>query len=251
MLHRGVLQLERYWQGIDADSLFTGRAMTRTLIPPLLAIAMQEGAIGSLDDPVGGYLEEWSGDPRGEITLRELLWNISGLENTLLENGGPFSNEVRISLGSDFRRAALSFKTDREPGTHFSFTNTNPQLLGAVLESATGIDYEVYLQDKLWAPLGASRAVLYMDRPGGMPAVFCCFRATPHDWLRYGAALLNDGLVDGRQIWPAGWVAEMTTRLAGQSELRLPGLGRQSGERGARIHPGHRPGGAPWRADGR
>ena len=203
--------MERYWQDIGPDSLFTGRAMTRSLIPPLLAIAMQEGDIGSLDDPSGDYLPEWQGDPRGEITLRELLWNISGLENTLLEDGGPFSKEVRISLGSDFRAAALSFEIDREPGTHFSFTNTNPQLLGAILEAATGRDYEDYLQEKLWAPLGASPASIYMDRPGGMPAVYCCYRATPRDWLRYGHALLNDGLVDGRQIWPAGWVAEMTS----------------------------------------
>jgi len=211
ILHRGVVQLERYWQDIGPDSLFTGRAMTRSLIPPLFAIAMEEGDIGSLDDPVDDYLPEWQSDPRGKITIRELMWNISGLENTLLVDGGAFSKEVRISLGSDFRDAALSFEIDREPGTHFSFTNTNPQLLGAVLESATGIDYEDYLQEKLWAPLGASPASIYLDRPGGMPAVYCCYRATPRDWLRYGHALLNDGLVEGRQIWPAGWVAEMTS----------------------------------------
>ncbi len=233
VLHRGVLQMERYWQDIGPDSLFSGRAMTRSLLPPLFAIAMAEGDIASLDDPIGNYLPEWKDDPRGQITIHQLLWNISGLENTLLVNGGPFSNEVRISMGSDFRKAALSFKTDREPGTHFSFTNTNPQLLGAVLESATGTDYETYLQEKLWAPLGASEAVLYMDRPGGMPAVFCCYRATPHDWLRYGAALLKDGLVDGRQIWPAGWVARNDQRFSSKPELRLPALGGEFGGRGA------------------
>jgi CubicO group peptidase (beta-lactamase class C family) len=211
VLHRGVVQLERYWQGIGPESLFTGRAMTRSLIPPLFAIAMAEGDISSLDDPVGNYLTEWQDDPRGEITIRELMWNLSGLENTLLVDGGPFSKEVRISLGSDFRAAAVSFEIDREAGTHFSFSNTNPQLLGAVLESATGRDYEDYLQEKLWAPLGASAASIYMDRPGGMPAVYCCYRATPRDWLRYGYALLNDGSVNGEQIWPAGWVKEMTS----------------------------------------
>jgi len=145
VLHRGALQLERYWQGIGPEALFTGRAMTRSLIPPLLAIALEEGDIDSLDDPVGDYLEEWQGDPRGDITIRELLWNISGLENTLLADGGPFSKEVRISLGSDFRAAALSFDIDRPAGTHFSFTNTNPQLLGVILETATGKEYEAYL----------------------------------------------------------------------------------------------------------
>jgi CubicO group peptidase (beta-lactamase class C family) len=53
-----------------------------------------------------------------------------------------------------------------------------------------------------------------MDRPGGMPAVYCCYRATPRDWLRYGAALAMDGRVGDRQVWPAGWVKEMTTGSA-------------------------------------
>jgi CubicO group peptidase (beta-lactamase class C family) len=47
-----------------------------------------------------------------------------------------------------------------------------------------------------------------------MPAVYCCYRATPHDWLRYGAALATDGNVRGRQLWPEGWVKEMTTPSA-------------------------------------
>jgi CubicO group peptidase (beta-lactamase class C family) len=88
VLHKGVVQFERYWQDIGPDSLFSGRAMTRSLLPPLFAIAMQEGAIESLDDPVGMYLAEWRDDPRGQITLRQLLHNVSGLENPLL-SGDP------------------------------------------------------------------------------------------------------------------------------------------------------------------
>ena len=96
------------------------------------------------------------------------------------------------------------------PGEFFAFSNANAQLVGAVLESATGEAYEDYLNSRLWAPLGAGPAQLYMDRPGGMPAVYCCYRATPRDWLRYGAALAADGRVEERQLWPAGWVGEMT-----------------------------------------
>jgi len=212
VLHRGAAQLERYWQGIGPDSLFTGRAMTRSLLPPLIAIAMREGAIGSLDDPVGRYLPEWRGDPRGRITLRQLLRNMSGLENPLLAGDpDPYSKNARISLSSDFRAAALDFDLENVPGEFFAFSNANAQLLGAVLESATGEAYEHYLNSRLWAPLGAGPAQLYMDRPGGMPAVYCCFRATPRDWLRYGAALAADGWVEGRRLWPVGWVDEMTT----------------------------------------
>lgn len=215
VLHRGVVQLERYWQGIDADSLFTGRAMTRSLIPPLLAIAMEEGAIGSLDEPVDRYLPEWRGDPRGQISIRNFLYNTSGLENPALAGDpDPDNRNTRLALGGDARAAALAFDLENEPGEFFALSNANAQILGAVLESATGEDYEDYLNSRLWAPVGAGSAYLYMDSPGGMPAVYCCFRATPRDWLRYGAALLGDGRVGERQLWPQGWVREMTTPSA-------------------------------------
>ncbi len=212
VLHRGVLQLERYWQGITADSPFTGRAMTRSLIPPLFAIAMDEGAIANLDEPVGRYLPEWRDDPRGQTSIRNYLYNLSGLENPALA-GDPDPNNVntRLTIGGDFRKLALAFKLENEPGDFFALSNANAQVLGAVLESATGEGYEDYLNSRLWAPLGAGPAFLFADRRGGMPSVYCCFRATPRDWLRYGAALLNDGQVGEKQLWPRGWVTEMTT----------------------------------------
>jgi CubicO group peptidase (beta-lactamase class C family) len=42
-----------------------------------------------------------------------------------------------------------------------------------------------------------------------MPAVYCCFRATPRDWLRVGSLLAHDGAFDGRQVLPRGWVRQM------------------------------------------
>ncbi len=215
VLHNGVVQLERYWQGIGPDSLFTGRAMTRSLLSPLLAIAIRDGAITSTDDTVASYLTEWKDDARGEITLRQLLLNVSGLENPpLAGDPDPMAKNAQISLSSDFRKAALSFELENTPGNFFAISNANAQLLGAVLESATDIAYEDYLNDRLWAPIGAGVAELYMDRPNGMPSVYCCFRATPRDWLRYGAALIGDGLVDGNQIWPANWTRRMATPSA-------------------------------------
>ena len=212
VLHRGVVQLERYWLGIGPESLFSGRAMTRSLLPPLVAIAIQEGAIQGLDDAIDRYLPDWRDDARGRITIRQLLQNLSGLENPLLAaDPDPSNKNTQLSLSSDFHAAALAFDLENVPGEFFAISNANAQLLGAVLESATGEAYEDYLNSRLWAPMGAGAAKLYVDQPNGMPAVYCCFRATPGDWLRYGAALAADGRVADRQIWPAGWVGEMTT----------------------------------------
>ncbi len=209
VLHRGRLQLERYWQGIGSDSLFSGRAMTRSILAALVGIALDEGALESLDEPIANYLSEWANDPRGAITVRQLLWNVSGLEVPPLDDASPFSKNARISIGSDFAAAAMDFEYELQPGAFFAFSNANAQLIGVILERATGRPYETYLDEKLWAPLGAGGARLYMDREEGMPAVFCCYRATPRDWLRLASAYVSDGVAGGRQLWPQGWLREI------------------------------------------
>ena len=226
VLHRGKLQLERYWRGMTVDGYFSGRAMSRSLVGLIYGQAVAEGKL-ALDDAAGKYLPEWRGDPRAVITIRQLLLNQSGLEElspnavqlppnattwqrAVAFASGAFTKNTRLALGTDFGAAALSLDLQHEPGGRFAFSNANAQILGVILERATGAQFETYFEQKLWRPAGAGVGEFYMDRDGGMPAVYCCFRATPRDFLRVGALLVNDGQIDGRAVLPAGWVAEMT-----------------------------------------
>jgi CubicO group peptidase (beta-lactamase class C family) len=225
VLHRGRLQLEQYWDGMTPDTLFSGRAMSRSLLGFAVGFAVRDGRV-ALDEPVEKYLEEWRDEPRGRITLRQLLQNVSGLEEVPLaapplppgagwpqrvlgRAGALLNKNARLSLGKDFAGAALSFGLEHEPGTRFAFSNANSQLAGVVLERATGVPFESWVEQKLWGPSGAGIGEFYLDRRNGMPAVYCCFRASPHDFLRLGVLLAHDGAMDGRQVLPAGWVAEM------------------------------------------
>ncbi|MGB8327818.1 MAG: serine hydrolase [Steroidobacteraceae bacterium] len=225
VLHHGSLQLERYWHGVSGDRLVSGRAMSRSLVSLAYAEAVAKGLV-DLADPAEKYLPEWRGDPRGQITVRELLQATSGLEELPLdiEASDPDAplpqrwlarirsltgRNSRLMLDPDFGKVALSFKLAHEPGARFAMADANPQLLGVILERATGRDYERWIEEKIWRPLGASHAEFYMDRANGMPAAYCCFRATPHDWLRLGALLADDGRVLGRPVLPPGWIRRM------------------------------------------
>lgn len=225
VLHRGRIQLERYYGEMTQYKLFSGRAMTRSMVAMAVGIALRDGRIKSLDLPVETWLDEWRGDARGKITLRQLLLNTSGLEEVPL-GGGParpgvvgwlsrlpalLNKNSRLSLGSDFVGAALSFRLQHEPGTRFNLSKANAQLVGVILERATGVPYERYVDERLWRPIGAGPAEFYMDRSNGMPAVYCCFRATPEDFMRLGALLVTDGVAGTAQVLPPGWVREMAT----------------------------------------
>ena len=208
VLRHGKVVMERYWQGMTPAQSFSGRAMSRSLVGFAYGFAVTAGLV-SLDDPVRKYLPEWADDRRGTITLRQMLQNVSGLEETQPDDRNPFGKATRLSLGTDFAQTALSFGLEHEIGGRFAWSNVNAQVLGIILERATGMRYARYIEQRLWRPLGAGHAEFYLDRDRGMPAVYCCFRALPRDFARLGQLLANDGALGMTQVLPRGWVAKL------------------------------------------
>lgn len=209
----GRLVFEQYWQGTGRDTRFNPQSMAKTVTALLVGTAIERGEIASVDDPVGTYLSEWSADPRGAITLRQLLQMASGLEQGDDGHGyqlTPDNPIVRHSLRSDLTRRLLTLDRVAEPGATFDYSNQVNQLLGLILERATGEDYEALLSQRLWQPLGLRSAAMPLDRPGGMVMTSCCILSRPVDWLRIGQLFVDGGRYNGQQIVPEAWLGEMT-----------------------------------------
>jgi CubicO group peptidase (beta-lactamase class C family) len=123
----------------------------------LIGIAIQEGHIKGVDDPITMYLPEMAErDPRfNEITIRHLLLMASGLEyvkfRPLLFN----SDDILTSYYPDQRKISLeNTHIIDPPGQYFLYNKYHPQLLGMILERATGMSVTNYLQTRIWDPLG-------------------------------------------------------------------------------------------------
>lgn len=208
VLHKGVSVAEHYAPGYQRGSLMNGRSMTKTLMGMLYGIAIAEGAIGSINDKISLYIDEWRDDPRGDITIRQYLQNVSGLEFPLTNE--PGSKSSRLTNGARVDDAALSYDLSDPPGSQFIQHNANTQILGIALQRAVGESFETYLSHKLWVPIGAGRAMMKQDRIGGSVVTYCCHQGSAVDWVRIGNLLLRDGIAeDGSSILPKGWVQEM------------------------------------------
>jgi CubicO group peptidase (beta-lactamase class C family) len=204
---QGQLLIERYWRGMDGAQLSSTGDLARALLGVMTGYAVANERV-SLDDAVLKHLPEWAGDPRGSITLRQLLQDTSGLETDSAARM-PWGRDARLLLGNDFAATALSYGVAHEAGFHFAPSRANAQLAGVVLERALGDGYERLVESLLWRPLEAGPAQFYLDRRNGMPATYCCLKATPLGLLRLGMLLASDGLIDGVQVLPRGWVGEM------------------------------------------
>ena len=208
--HHGKLIYERYWFGHTAISTSNSGSMAKTVLALLVGLAISDGKIHALDDPLSRYITEWARDPRGKITLRQLLHHTSGLKNDTRERD-PRSARLRMHMGPDANRVALSCPAATVPGKAFEHNDFNTQILGIVLARATGKRLSEYLSERLWQPLGASTGALWLDRKDGNPKVYCCLFATAIDWLRVGQLILDKGQFEGKPLVAGKWIEQMTS----------------------------------------
>lgn len=207
--HDGELVTERYWSPYDQASYTQTHSIHKSLLSLAIGIAISEGAINSLQDPVSKYLGEWIDQPLGEIKVEHLLNMTSGLGKEPAKIF-LFDHFMRLLNATDISAVAQSLPQKVLPGEEFEYINNNPQLLVDVLEVATGQPYETYLEEKIWSKVAAHPGYLWMDREEGVPHGYCCLMAVPEDLLRIGLLILNKGQANGQQVVPASWISEAT-----------------------------------------
>ncbi len=209
------LVYERYFGGADRQTRQTSFSVAKSFLSTLVGIAIDEGLIGSVTDPVTEYLPELAEqDPRFErITLRHLLSMSSGLRYEEQSLPLPWGDDVDTYYGTDLRDLALSAtQVVGPPGQEWLYNNYNPLLLGLVLERATGTSVSDYMATKLWQPLGAEAdATWNLDSEGsGFEKMESGLNAAPVDYARFGELFLHGGEWNGARIVSEDWAREAT-----------------------------------------
>lgn len=205
---RGRIVYERYGPGYTAISRYDTASMHKAVVALLVGTAVADGKIRSVDDRLGRYLPELSGDPRGDITLRQLLEMNSGLKTPTISDSSA-SPYWQTYFGADLSWSIGQWPFEPAARGQFYYANANTQYLLWAIERATGTPYTKYLSTRLWQPIGAGEARIWLDREGGSPRGFCCLQASARDWLRVGELIRNQGQWHGASLVPASWVAEM------------------------------------------
>ena len=190
--------LERYWHGSSFSTLIDAGTFTPLLAALATGHALSHRQIGWPDEPVGVLLPEWANDPRGAITVRNLLQFSSGLAPA-----GP--GDDPYNLAGSLKGRALA----APPGSRRLEQSADPQLLALLLEKATQERYASFVSASIWRPIGAGDAWLWLDHPGGTPHADCCLISRQGDWIRVGQLLLRDGNYRGDELIRPGWVAVM------------------------------------------
>jgi len=205
--HNGKIVYENYWNDTKPESLFALHSITKTMNALLMGHAIEDGFIDSVDIPAATFIEEWKGSNKENIQIRDLLNMASGIQESY--NFEPTSPRIQRIMGLDIVAPNIAAETKGKPGTAFLHVNPNSQILGIIIERATGQRFSEYFSEKIWQPLGARDAFFFVDTHGGMVHTDCCMWASIRDLVRVGEMLMHKGVFKGSQIIPAGWVDEM------------------------------------------
>ena len=220
ILHRGKVVGEFYGNGMDAHTPHILMSVSKSMLGLVAAILAERGVL-DLDAPVTDLIPEVAASAYRGAKIRHLLDMRVGVlfdENYLATSGAIIAyrkaqgwNPLAPGEAATDLRGFFPSLTDGD-GPHegrFHYVSPNTDMLGWVIERATGRRYADVVSEELWRPLGAGRsAYITVDRLGA-PRCAGGFCATTRDLARVGQLMVQDGSRDGRRILPAGWVADM------------------------------------------
>jgi CubicO group peptidase (beta-lactamase class C family) len=216
VVHDDKLLYERYFNGYDQRSLNTSFSMAKSFASSLVGIAIDEGHIKSVDEPITNYIPQLlKKDNRFKsITIRNLLTMSSGIK---YEEGAtlPWSDEAddtKTYYSTDLRELALNSQIEGKPAQYFEYNNYNPLLVGMIIERATGMHVARYLQQKLWKPMGmeADGSWSLDSKNDGFEKMESGVNARARDFARFGMLFAKEGNWRGKQLISRRWVEEST-----------------------------------------
>ena len=199
---------EKYWHGTSFDTVEDGQSFSRVVAALAVGAALSRRKVHWPDEPLEAFIPEWRGDPRGAITVNQLLKMSSGLRPPQ-PSLSPWSPDMRAALGSDIIATDLAEPLAAKPGSVWVEQSADPQLAALVVERATGMRYAEFVSEAIWRRIGAGDAWLWLDRDGGAPHTECCMMARQGDWIRLAELLIKDGNYRGDEVIHPGWIARM------------------------------------------
>ena len=232
VLHGGRIVAERYGPGYHENTRFVSWSMAKTVTGVMIGLMVSDGRL-RLDESVPIPAWQRPGDPRGEITLRQLLQMRSGLRHT--EAGDPIykSDEVRMLFldgRDDMAAYAEAQPLEAEPGRKWEYSSATTVILADLVARSltTSTDpatrrraVSEYLKTRLFEPLGMRSMVPEFDTAGTLIGG-SLIHGTARDWAKFGEFLRTGGSVNGAQLVPRGWIEFMV-----KSNPRNPGYGAQ------------------------
>ncbi len=147
---------------VSASTRFEIGSVTKQFTAAAI-VQLAEAKKLSLDDRVGKFITNYP--KAAQITLRQLLWQVSGLPNYTnvpdFAKVGPRKKAGFAAIVALVKNKPLNFK----PGSRWEYSNTNYILLGRIVEMVSGVPYDQYIKSHIFDVAGMTQSGVIADEP--------------------------------------------------------------------------------------
>lgn len=206
VIRDGAVRYEWYGPDHDASTPSMLFSVSKSIVSLLVGAAIDDGLIGSVDDPVTDYVPELADGGFDRVTIEDLLRMRSN--STYVEDDNPFGVHVEFNYSADLEHDILGLAVRGEPDTEFTYRSGDNAILGLILHRVLAPrSITDYLQERFLDPLGAEHSGRWStDVEGGLERTWCCLALTATDLARFGQLVLDGGVWDGAQILESQWL---------------------------------------------
>ncbi len=226
-----VIKYEKYFFGGDKNTLFSSNSMGKSFVSALMGIAVAEGDVESIEDPLGKYIPEFVGMELERIPIRACLQMASGIDFDEDTDMSGFS--MRTLMGTPAMNVIAKYGMQEEPYTYRRYLSINTEILGQVIKNATGCGLAEYMEEKLWKKIGVDHDA-YWTLSNGTELAMGGLSVSLRDYARFARLYLHEGSYRGEQILTKEWVkdsmdvsAEYSKPGANQDDYNAIGYGYQ------------------------
>lgn len=200
-----VIKYEKYFFGGNEDTLFSSNSMGKSFVSALMGIAVSEGDVESVEDPIGKYIPEFAGTETENIHIRACLQMASGINFNEDTDMSGFS--MRTLMGKPAMKVISKYGMQEEPYTYRRYLSINTEILGQVIKNATGRSLAEYMEEKLWKKIGTAHDA-YWTLSNGTELAMGGLSVSLRDYARFARLYLNEGSYEGKQILEKQWIQD-------------------------------------------
>lgn len=213
VIRNDTVMYEKYFNGHKRGTFCKSFSASKNVISALTGIALDEGLIADINDPVTKYLPGFTDNTSlAKVTIKHCLDATAGFP---ANNGGafPWHDNVKVYYSHNLPALLSKLNCETEPGKSFRTEEYSSCLLALVLEEVTGKSVSDYLSEKIWKPMGMEYNALWvLDRKdSGHEVAMSGLTARAIDFARFGSLYLHKGEWNGRQIISEDWVRKTTS----------------------------------------
>lgn len=209
VVNKGVAKFEKYYGGINKDSLHHIQSQTKSIMSLLLGIAIDQGYIKSEEEPVADYFPEYFSTEdqlKSSVKIKDLLTMSAGFVwEEMLPQDDPKNDNANMFRSRKWLHYALLRPMAKTPFTTFKYNSGNPMIVAGIIEKASRMKLDEFAEKNLFIPLGITRYRWLKDSTGFCHAGGGLY-LKPVDVVKIGILIQNKGIWESKQIISETWL---------------------------------------------